>query len=80
VQHGHRGAHKRGVSYPIPIVATGHRLAAGHRLRLTLTSDDQDPGYPAVMTFQHASVGSSTLTRIASTSRVLLSIASGSLP
>ena len=67
------------VSYRVPIVATGYRLAAGHRLRLTLTSDDQDPAYPAMMTFRHASVGTSTLNRIASTSRLLVPVAAGTL-
>jgi putative CocE/NonD family hydrolase len=67
------------VSYRIPIVATGYRLAAGHRLRLVLASDDQDPAYPANMNFRHASVGTSTLNRIASSSRLLLPIAAGRL-
>jgi len=67
------------VSYRVPIVATGYRLTAGHRLRLALTSDDQDPAYPAMMTFRHASVGTSTLNRIASTSRLLLPVAAGTL-
>lgn len=44
-----------------------------------LTSDDQDPAYPAMMTFRHASVGTSTLNRIASTSRLLLPVAAGTL-
>ena len=65
------------VSYRIPIIGTGYRIAAGHRLRLALTSDDQDPGYPAMMTFRHASVGTSSLNRIASSSRLLLPIAAG---
>ena len=60
------------VSYRIPIVGTGYRIFAGHRLRLALTSDDQDESYPAMMTFRHASVGTSSLNRIASTSRLLL--------
>jgi uncharacterized protein len=67
------------VSYRIPIVGTGYRLATGHRLRLALTSDDQDPKYPAMMTFRHASVGTSSINRIASSSRLLLPIASGTL-
>jgi uncharacterized protein len=64
-------------SYRIPLVATGYRVTTGHHLRLALTSDDQDPAYPAMMTFRHASVGTSTLNRIASTSRLLLHIAPG---
>ncbi|HYB27990.1 MAG TPA: CocE/NonD family hydrolase [Solirubrobacteraceae bacterium] len=65
------------VSYRIPIVGTGYRVAAGHRLRLALTSDDQDPDYPAMMTFRHATVGTSSLNRIASSSRLVLPIAAG---
>lgn len=64
------------VSYRIPLVGTGYRVAAGHRLRLVLTSDDQDPDFPAMMGFRHASVGTSSLNRIACTSRLLLWISS----
>jgi uncharacterized protein len=67
------------VSYRIPVLATGYRLNAGHRLRLVLTSDDQDPDFPANMSFRHASVGTSSLNRIASTSRLLLPVAAGNL-
>jgi predicted acyl esterase len=67
------------VSYRIPIVATGYRIAAGHRLRLVLTSDDQDPAYPANMSFRHATVGTSSVNRIASSSRLLLPVAAGHL-
>jgi uncharacterized protein len=65
------------VSYRIPIVGTGFRFAAGHRLRLVLTSDDQDPNYQAMMTFRHASVGTSSLNQVSSTSRLLLPVAAG---
>jgi putative CocE/NonD family hydrolase len=67
------------VSYRIPVVGTGYRFAAGHRLRLVLTSDDQDPKFPAEMSFRHASVGTSSLNRIASSSRLLLPVAAGTL-
>jgi predicted acyl esterase len=67
------------VSYRIPIVGTGYRFAAGHRLRLVLTSDDQDPKFPAEMSFRHASVGTSSLNRIAFSSRLLLPVAAGTL-
>jgi predicted acyl esterase len=33
------------VSYRIPVVGTGYRFAAGHRLRLVLAGDDQDPNF-----------------------------------
>jgi predicted acyl esterase len=67
------------VSYRIPVVGTGYRFAAGHRLRLVLASDDQDPDFPAMMTFRHASVGTSSLNRVAATSRLLLPLAAGKL-
>jgi uncharacterized protein len=67
------------VGYRIPVVGTGYRFAAGHRLRLVLTSDDQDPDFPAMMTFRHASVGASSLNRVAATSRLLLPLAAGKL-
>lgn len=70
----------RQVSYRIPIVGTGYRFAAGHRLRLALTSDDQNPDFPALMSFRHATVGTSSLNRIASTSRLLVPVAAGDLP
>jgi hypothetical protein len=43
------------------------------------TSDDQDPNFPAMMTFRHASVGTSSLNRVAATSRLLLPLAAGKL-
>ena len=67
------------VSYRIPIIGTGYRFAGGHRLRLILTSDDQDPKFPAEMGFRHASVGTSSLNRIASSSRLLLPVTAGTL-
>jgi len=42
------------------------------RLRLILTSADRDQAFPAMMTFRHASVGTSSLNRIASSSRLVL--------
>ena len=67
------------VSYRIPIIGTGYRFAADHRLRLILTGDDQDPKFPAEMSFRHASVGTSSLNRVAGTSRLLLPLAAGTL-
>lgn len=66
-------------SYRIPIIGTGYRFAAGHRLRLILTNDDQDPKFPADMSFRHASVGTSSLNRIAASSRLLLPVTVGML-
>jgi uncharacterized protein len=50
-----------------------------HQLRLVLASDDQDPKFPAMMLFRHASVGTSSINRIASSSRLLLPVAAGQL-
>lgn len=60
------------VEYRIPLVPNARRFAAGHRVQLVLTSDDQDPASPAIMNFRHASVGTSTLNTVMSGSRLLL--------
>jgi uncharacterized protein len=39
-----------------------------------LASDDQDPKTPAIMNFRHASVGTSSLNTVRSSSRLLLPI------
>lgn len=62
------------VTYRIPLVPNARRFRAGHRVRLTLTSDDQDPASPAIMNFRHASVGTSSLNSVASSSRLLLPV------
>jgi uncharacterized protein len=62
------------VVYRIPLVPNARRFNAGHRIRLILTSDDQDPATPAIMNFRHASVGTSSLNTIRSSSRLLLPI------
>jgi predicted acyl esterase len=62
------------VEYRIPLVSNARRFNAGHRVRLVLTSDDQDPSTPAIMNFRHASVGTSSLNTIRSSSRLLLSV------
>jgi hypothetical protein len=66
------------VSYRIPLVPNARRILAGHRIRLVLTSDDQNPATPAIMGFRHASVGTSSLNIISSTSRLLLPVLTGS--
>ncbi|MHA0286919.1 CocE/NonD family hydrolase [Mycobacterium sp. C3-094] len=65
------------VSYRIPLVANARRFAAGHRMQLVLTSDDQNPHAPAIMNFRHASVGTSSLNTVYSTSRLLLPVLAG---
>lgn len=62
------------VLYRIPLVANARRFAVGHRIRLVLTSDDQDPAAPAIMGFRHASVGTSSLNTIRSSSRLVISV------
>ena len=62
------------VEYRIPLVANARRFAAGDRIRLTLTSDDQDPKTPAIMNFRHASVGTSSLNTVRSSSRLVLPV------
>lgn len=62
------------VTYRIPLVPNARRFAAGHRIRLVLTSDDQDPDVPAIMNFRHASVGTSSLNTVRSSSRLLLPV------
>lgn len=62
------------VEYRIPLVTTARRFAPGDRIRLVLTNDDQDPHTPAIMSFRHASVGTSSLNTVFSTSRLLLPV------
>jgi hypothetical protein len=53
-------------------VANARRFKAGHRVRLFVTSDDQDTNVPAMLTFRHASVGTSSLNVVNSSSRLML--------
>jgi uncharacterized protein len=62
------------VHYRIPLVPNARRFKAGHRIRLLLASDDQDPNLPAMMSFRHASVGTGSLNAIQSSSRLVLSL------
>ncbi len=64
----------RPVEYRIPLVPNARRFAAGHRIRLVLTSDDQDRSMPAIMNFRHASVGTSSRNTVHSSSRLLLPV------
>ncbi|MDB5829020.1 MAG: peptidase, partial [Variovorax sp.] len=65
------------VRYRIPLVANARRFKAGHRIRVHLNSDDQDPKTPALITFRHASVGTSCVSTVRSSSRLLLPILAG---
>jgi predicted acyl esterase len=62
------------VSYRIPLVPNARRVRAGHKLRLHLTSDDQDANRPAPLEFRHASIGASSFNTIFSSSRLLLPV------
>jgi uncharacterized protein len=57
-------------------VANARRFKAGHRVRLLITGDDQDTNMPAMLTFRHASVGTSCLSTVKSSSRLMLPIES----
>ena len=62
------------VEYRIPLVPNARRFAAGHRITLTITSDDQDPAVPAIMNFRHAGVGTSSINTVRSSSRLVLPV------
>jgi len=62
------------VKYRIPLVANARRFRAGHRIQLFITSDDQNPEKPAMLQFRHASVGTSSLNSISSSSRLMLPV------
>jgi predicted acyl esterase len=64
------------VHYRLPLVANARRFPVGHRIQVYLTSDDQDQATPAIMSFRHASVGTSSLNTVYSSSRLLLPILS----
>src|ERR1700693_1744521 len=61
------------VSYRIPLVPNARRFRAGNKLRLYLTTDDQNADRPALLEFRHASVGTSSFNTVFSSSRLLLS-------
>jgi hypothetical protein len=65
------------VRYRIPLVDNARRFKAGHRIQVVLTGDDQNRDVPAIMGFRHASVGTSCLSTIRSSSRLLLPILNG---
>jgi predicted acyl esterase len=58
------------VTYRIPIVPNARRFAAGHRIQLTITSDDT--GKQVMQSFTHTPVGTSSLNTVSSASRLLL--------
>jgi predicted acyl esterase len=66
------------VPYRIPLVANARRFKAGHCVRLFITSDDQTPDSPTMLGFRHASVGTSCLNTIQSSSRLILTVLTAS--
>jgi uncharacterized protein len=62
------------ISYRIPLVPSARRFKAGHRIRLHLTTDDQNKDIPAPLEFRHASVGTSSFNAVFSSSRLLLPV------
>jgi predicted acyl esterase len=62
------------VEYRIPLVPNARRFANGHRIQLVLASDDQNPDVPAIMNFRHASVGTSSLNTVRSSSRLVVPV------
>jgi predicted acyl esterase len=62
------------VNYRIPLVPNARRFRAGHKLRLYLTTDDQNEDRPALLEFRHASVGTSSFNTVFSSSRLFLPV------
>ncbi|MBV9922318.1 MAG: CocE/NonD family hydrolase, partial [Pseudonocardia sp.] len=63
------------VDYRIPLVATARRFAAGHRIRLTVTSNDTLPGSRPMLGFTHTSIEPAATNTVHADSRLLLPIA-----
>ena len=62
------------VHYRIPLVPNARGFKTGHKVRLYLTTDDQGDDKPALLKFRHASIGTSSLNTVSSSSRLLLPI------
>ena len=58
----------------IPLVPNARRFKSGHCIRVPITSVDQAADTPAMVGLHHASVGTSALNTIWSSSRLILSI------
>ena len=63
------------VTYRIPLVSNARRFKVGHKIRLYLTTDDQNKDVPAPLEFRHASVGTSSFNTVFSSSRLSLPVA-----
>jgi predicted acyl esterase len=62
------------VTYRLPLIPNSRRFRAGHKLRPCLTTDDQNKDTPAMVEFKHATVGTSSLNTIFSSSRLFLPV------
>jgi len=63
------------VTYRIPLVSNARSFKVGHKIRLYLTTDDQNKDVPAPLEFRHASVGTSSFNTVFSSSRLSLPVA-----
>jgi uncharacterized protein len=59
----------------IPLVSNARRFKVGHKIRLYLTTDDQNKDVPAPLEFRHVSIGTSSFNRVFSSSRLSLPVA-----
>ncbi len=78
VAHSRRSRLVNWLPIAFPWSQTPEDFKAGHCVRLFLTSDDQNPGSPAMLGFRHASVGTSCLNKIESSSRLSLPVLTSS--
>ncbi len=62
------------VDYRIPLVTNARRFAAGHRIQLMVTSDDQPEEVPVMLGYRHSPVGTTSRNTIHASSRLLLPI------
>ena len=62
------------VRYRVPLVPDARRFRAGHKIRLYLTTDDQNADRPAPLEFRHISIGTSSFNTVLSMSRLLLPV------
>jgi uncharacterized protein len=62
------------VDYRIPLVPNARRFAAGHRIQLMITSDDQPKNIPVFLGYRHAPVGTTARNTIHATSQLMLPV------
>jgi predicted acyl esterase len=62
------------VEYRIPLVPNARRFAAGHRIQLMITSDDQPKDVPVFLGYRHSPVGTTARNTIHAASRLLLPV------